>query len=206
MACPDTVCGNEWRSVSVRPTPSGLTAHETFESAATARLLGLAPRVLGGAMLAGAVLVWFLADIPADPQGGLSRGTLGSFLVAAGVGLFAFGTSGFRRQIAIDTARGTLSLTHLDSHDKARVSHIVRIREIESVYLRRTEGPRRRATLLVRVAGQDAPMIGLTGATGEIEDLHRQICAVMHPVSRSAPRPEAAARPARRRKQRLFSA
>lgn len=206
MACPESVVGTEWRSVSVRPAPSGLTARETFDRFKVERITELALRVAGIAMIAGAVLVWFLGDPRTDANATLGPGPLGSFMVVGGLAVFAFGKRRFRREISLDVDSGTLCLSKINMQDQARASQQIKLGDIESVFLRRAEAPRRQSTLLIRLAGQSAPVIGLSGNTREIESLHRQLCAVMRSAQGTAMQAALHLDDDHTGKRRLFSA
>lgn len=205
MACPESVGGPEWRSVSVRSASSGLTASETFGRRKIERITMLALRLGGIAMIAGAILVWFMVDPRTSANATLAAGPLGSFMVMGGLAAFAFGTGGFRRQMSLDVDSGTLCLAKINSQDQARGSQQIKLGDIESVFLRRAETPRRQSSLLIRLAGQSAPVIGLSGDTREIESLHRQLCAVMQSAQANARQPVLRLDDDHAGKRRLFS-
>ena len=112
-------------------------------------------------------------------------------MAAVGLGVFAFGTRGFRRQMTVDIDRGTLALTKINIRDQMRVAREIDLGKIESVFLRRPEKVDGVAPLLVRVAGAQAPAIALTGTTAEVERDHRRLSHVLLPArqDRSAPSP-----------------
>lgn len=171
--------GGTWRTVSMRPTAAGLTAGEKFDRFKLEAMTEVVLRIAGILMVMGSILLWFL--LPLDEATGrvVTHSALASFMAAAGLGVFAYGTRGFRRQLSLDIEKGTLSLTKININDQARMSRTIDLGEIESVFLRRPEMRDGLATLLVRVHGTSAPAIALSGSMNEIETVHRQLCDVI---------------------------
>lgn len=198
----------DWRSVNLRPTSQGLVAGERFERFKVEAITEMALRVVGILMIMASILLWFL--LPVDPSTGrlASFGAFASFLAAGGLGVFAYGTRGFRRELTLDMSAGQLKLTKINMHGQARVARDIDLGKIESVFLRRPANAGGLATLLVRVIGNPAPAIALSGTTDEIERVHAELCAVMQGVSeRSAPsKPSLRLRNTARPKPKLFAA
>ncbi|QFT79591.1 hypothetical protein FIU89_03130 [Roseovarius sp. THAF27] len=177
-------------TIDMQATMRGLVAGERLQRFKLEAVTEMALRVAGIVMTMSSIAMWFF--LPVDPTTGrlASFGLMASVLAAAGLGVFAFGTRGFRRRITLDVEAGTLTLTKINIHEQARVNHEIDLGMIESVFLRRSIQPCGIATLLVRVAGQDAPAIALSGDLSEVEDVHAQLCAVLQ---RGSVRPERAA-------------
>jgi len=137
-----------WRTIEIKPTRTGLVAGERFERFKMESLTEMVLRVAGISMIFGSILMWFL--LPADPSTGrlASFGVLASLLAAGGLGVFAYGTRGFRRQITLDTETGKMVLTKVNMYQQARVSREIEIGFIESVFLRRPVSPGGMAQLL----------------------------------------------------------
>ncbi|WP_135504590.1 hypothetical protein [Roseovarius aestuariivivens] len=207
MACLQKAGPTQWRTVSLRPTATGLTARERFDRFKVEAVTEMSLRAAGVLMVAAAILLWFL--VPAHESAGtlVSHGALGSIMAAGGLAVFAYGTRGFRRQMSLDLQEGTLSLTKININDQARVARQINLGEIESVFLNRPAMPGGLATLLVRVTGSSSPAIALTGITDEIETVHQQLCAVMKTAQRdAAPKPSLRLRDRPPPKRKLFSA
>ena len=179
MAGVTNASGGTWRTVTMRPTASGLTAGERFDRFKFEAMTEVVLRVAGILMVMGSILLWFL--LPLDEATGrvVTHSALASFMAAGGLGVFAYGTRGFRRQLNLDIDQGTLSLTKININEQARMSRTIDLGEIESVFLRRPEMRDGLATLLVRVHGSSAPAIALSGSMTEIETVHRQLCDVI---------------------------
>lgn len=191
MTMVDKTDQTQMRSVELKPTAGGLVAGETRGRFRTEALTELVLRIAGILMVTGSMLMWFV--LPVDTETGriASYGTVASVMAAVGLAVFAFGTRGFRRQMTLDIDRGTLALTKINIRDQVRVAREIELGKIESVFLRRPEKNDGVATLLVRVAGAQAPAIALTGTTAEVERVHRELSQVMQQAKqdRSAARP-----------------
>jgi len=109
----------------MRPTAAGLTAGEKFDRFKLEAMTEVVLRVAGILMVMGSILLWFL--LPLDEATGrvVTHSALASFMAAAGLGVFAYGTRGFRRQLSLDIEKGTLSLTKININDQARMSRTI---------------------------------------------------------------------------------
>ncbi|MEM6375280.1 MAG: hypothetical protein AAF686_03515, partial [Pseudomonadota bacterium] len=166
-------------SVELKPTAEGLVIGEAASRYRNEALTEHVSRIAGILMIAGSILMWFI--LPVEPESGrlAGLGAFASIMAAVGLGVFAFGTRGFRRQMTLDMDRGTLALTKINIRDQVRVAQEIDLGRIESVFLRRPEKNHGIATLLVRVAGAQAPAIALTGTTAEVERVQRELSQVM---------------------------
>jgi len=174
-------------SVELTPTAKGLVAGETAERFRLEALTELVLRGAGISMVAGSVLMWFVLPVDAETGRIASFGATASIMAAVGLGIFAFGTRGFRRQMTLDIDRGTLALTKINIRDQVRVAREIDLGAIESIFLRRPEKLDGVATLLVRVAGAQSPAIALTGTTEEVERVHRELSHVMQLAKKGTP-------------------
>ena len=137
-------------------------------------------------MVMTSILMWFLLPVDVETGRIASFSATASIMAAAGLGVFAFGTRGFRRQVTLDIDRGTLALTKINIRDQVRVAREIELGQIESVFLRRPEKINGVATLLVRVSGTQSPTIALTGTTTEVERVHRELANVMQSAKKNA--------------------
>ena len=208
MAHTERASRPSWHSVNLRPTAEGLIAGERFERFKVEAVTEMTLRVAAILMVMSSMLMWFL--LPVDPSTGrlASFGAMASLLAAGGLGIFAYGTRGFRRQMTLDMGAGKLSLTKINMHGQARVARDIDLGTIESVFLRRPAAPGGMATLLVRVSGSNAPATALSGSTEEIERVHAELCAVLHgkPPKRSQAKPSLRLRDTPPRKPKPFAA
>ena len=189
MAYIDAKSKPDWDTIDMRATKGGLVAGERFERFYLEAVTEMALRIAGILMVMGSIMMWFF--LPVDPSTGrlASFGALASLMAAGGLGIFAYGTRGFRRQLSLDVGEGKLKLTKINMHEQARVCREINLGTIESVFLRRPASPGGLATLLVRVAGTSSPAIALTGTTAEIEEVHAELCAVLKLGGKDDPKP-----------------
>ncbi|QFT94115.1 hypothetical protein FIU86_14790 [Roseovarius sp. THAF9] len=175
-------------TVDMTATAQGLVAGERFERFKVEAMTEMALRIAGIVMVMGSVTMWFF--LPVDPETGrlAAHGMMASLMALAGLGVFVYGTRGFRRRMTLDMQAGKLTLTKINMHDQARVSRVLDLGAIESIFLRRPAHAGGMATLLVRVAGKSAPAIALSGEIHEIEEVHAELCAVLKGTSACAVR------------------
>ncbi|MEM6577104.1 MAG: hypothetical protein AAF678_01310 [Pseudomonadota bacterium] len=197
----------DMRSVELKPTAEGLVAGETLGRFRTEALTEQTLRGAGIAMVAGSILMWFVLPVDIETGRIASFGLTASIMAAVGLGVFAFGTRGFRRQMTLDMDRGTLALTKINIHDQVRVAREIDLGKIDSVFLRRPEKVDGVATLLVRVAGAEAPAIALTGTTTEVERVHHELSQVMQLAKqgKSATRPSLRLNESKPKRSKLFA-
>lgn len=176
-------------TVDMTATAQGLVAGERFERFKIEALTEMALRIAGIVMVMGSVTMWFF--LPVDPETGrlAAYGMIASLMALAGLGVFVYGTRGFRRRMTLDMQAGKLTLTKINMHDQARISREIDLGSIESVFLHRPAQPGGLATLLVRVACKQAPAIALSGDTHEIEEVHAELCAVLKGATAAPPKP-----------------
>lgn len=167
-------------TIDMSSTGRGLIAGERFERFKIEAMTEMALRIAGIVMIMGSITMWFFLPLNPDTGRLASFGLTASVMAAGGLCVFAYGTRGFRRRMTLDMDAGKLILTKINMHDQARVSREITLGTIDSVFLRRPMQPGGVATLLVRVAGTDAPAVALTGDIHEVEEVHAELCALLN--------------------------
>jgi len=175
----ENIYEGDWSTVSLTATALGLTVRERFERFKVEAMSELVLRLAGGLMVAGSTLLWLVLPLETSAGQIVSHSLLATLFTATGLVVYAYGTRGFRRQLSLDAKRGTLALTKINMNDQGRVVRSIRLNEIESLFLRRPAGRTGFASLYVRVAGQDSPLLALTGATEELEQIHEDLCEII---------------------------
>lgn len=154
----------------------GLIARERLERFKLEAFSELALRLLGGLLVATSTLLWVVLPMGLAGDQAMPHAMLAAIFTAVGLGVYAYGSRGFRRQISLDGKNRVLSLTKINVNDQTRVARKVDIDTIESVFLRRSTRQSGFASLLVRVAGKPTPLVALTGEKAELEHVHRVLC------------------------------
>ncbi|KRS16642.1 hypothetical protein [Roseovarius indicus] len=175
----ENIYEGEWKTVSLTATALGLTVRERFERFRFEAMSELVLRLAGGLMVAGSTMLWLVLPIGAGTEKLVSHSLLAALVTAVGLFVYAYGTRGFRRQLSLDAKRGLLSLTKINMNEQGRVVRSIRINDIESLYLRRPAAGTSQASLHVRVAGQENPILALTGAVDELEEIHQDLCEII---------------------------
>lgn len=194
----DNVYGGEWSTVSLTKTALGLTAQERSERFKLEAVSELVLRLTGGLMVAGSTMLWLILPLSGDREQLISHSALAALVTATGLIVYAYGTRGFRRQLSLDAKRRTLALTKVNMNDQGRVVRTIALDQIESLFLRRPAARLAQSALYVRAKGQENPLLALTGATEELERIHRSLCDSIQGAARRGA--EGAARPRATRK------
>jgi hypothetical protein len=171
--------GYQWSSVTLLQTPMGLIVREKFERFKLEAMSELVLRLTGGLMVAGSMLLWLVLPMEQATEQMISHGLLAAMCTAIGLIVYAYGTRGFRRQVALDTKLGSLTLTKININHQSRVSRTIQVDKIDSLFLRRPSGRPGFASLFVRVGGSKTPQLALTGETAELELVHQKLCELV---------------------------
>lgn len=175
------------KTISQTSNALGMTARERSERFRLEALAELALRLVGGLMVAGSTMLWLVLPLEEGSARLASHGSVAALFTAAGLFVYAFGTRGFRRQLALDARRKTLTLTKININGQGRIMRSIAPDRIESLFLRRPAPGAAYATLCVRLNDSDTPLVALAGDTGELEKLHRQLCDMIQRVRGGSP-------------------
>ena len=170
----------DWSTVTLMRTPMGLTARERSNRFRLEAMSELVLRLTGGLTVAASTMLWLVLPMESGSDQALPHGMLAAICTATGLAVYAYGTRGFRRQMALDAKRGTLALTKINMNNRGRVMRSIDLDDIESLFLRRPSTPMGQASLCVRVAGHHTPLLALTGVQQELEHIHRHLCDIVH--------------------------
>ncbi len=180
MPFSDKTFEGAWKTISLETDDSGLAARERYERFRLEAMSEVVLRLAGGLMVAGSMLLWLVLPANIAPGNTVSNGMLAAMFSAVGLFVFAYGTRGFRRQLALDADNATLTLTKININEQGRVQRSIDIDDIESLYLLRSKARGNYAGLYVRVRGTSAPLLALTGAREELELIHHDLFEILH--------------------------
>lgn len=166
----------EWSSVTMYQSNMGLTAAEKLERFKLEAASELVLRLVGGLLVALSTLLWVILPMGIAGDQLAPHAMLAAIFTAVGLGVYAYGSRGFRRQLSFDNNRRVLSLTKININQQNRLARTFDFDMIESFYLRRSTKRSGFASLLVRVSGAQAPILALTGEQSELELVHRALC------------------------------
>ncbi|MEM7732139.1 MAG: hypothetical protein AAF280_05070 [Pseudomonadota bacterium] len=168
--------GAGFGSITLYQTGMGLTAQERLERFKLEAFSELVLRLLGGLLVATSTLLWVVLPLELGGAQALPHAMLAAIFTAVGLGVYAYGSRGFRRQVSLDRKNRVLSLTKINVNEQTRVARKIDIDAIDSVFLRRADKQSNCASLLVRVSGKPTPLVALTGEKSELEEVHRVLC------------------------------
>ena len=169
----------EWSSVTMHQSDMGLSASEKLERFKFEAISELVLRLVGGLLVALSTLLWVILPMGLAGDQLVSHAMLAAIFTAVGLGVYAYGSRGFRRQLSFDGNRRVLSLTKININQQNRLARSFDFDAIESVYLRRSTKASGFASLLVRVSGNPNAILALTGEQAELELVHRALCELV---------------------------
>ena len=106
--------GANFGSVTLQQTGMGLIARERLERFKMEAFSELALRLLGGLLVATSTLLWVVLPMGLADGQEVPHAMLAAIFTAVGLGVYAYGSRGFRRQMSLDAKNRVLSLTKIN--------------------------------------------------------------------------------------------
>ena len=183
---------DRWQSLALTEQTFGYAVSESADQFVMEALTERVARWVGIAFVVVGYLQLLLPAAGLGDTAFMAKALMLTVMSAMGLGLYTFASRGFRREIRIDTNRGMLMLARQNDAGQVRIARHVPFAEVESVFLRRSQGPDPRAELFLRVKGMPPVIAALRGRQSEIEALHGRLC---HDVTYAATAHKRTARP-----------
>ena len=112
----------------------------------------LAIKLVGMMMIPAAGIVLFLPGLTNPTTGVVAvQGAMLFAFLAVGFGLHRYADRGFRMKFQVDSARGELRIGTLNAKDRFCVRTVLKVADIESVFIVRSKQPGKPAQLRVRM-------------------------------------------------------
>lgn len=165
-----------WHSVRMSQTINGYTVSETPDRFAHEALTELVCRSVGIVLVIAAYAQLLLPSpiLLGDPA--MTKALLLIAFSATGLGVYAFATRGFRKQLKVDLTARRLSVSKLNGHGSTRISIEVPFGDVESLYVQRPDERGGQAILFARKSGIPSTVCLLRGRENEIAALHGRLC------------------------------
>lgn len=173
-----------WRSLSETAEHSGYRMREKSDRFSAETIAEAALVATGAVAILAAYLLWFL-----PVGGGITKSFASALSIGLGLGLFAFGTRGFRRELRLDKGAGVLHLARLNGWNHARVRRTIALGRIESLFVQRSGERGAPAELRLRIKGMPGSIALLRGSRGDLETLHRRLTRDIRLVLAPSARP-----------------
>lgn len=158
-----------------------LTFREIERGYAVSKVFEYCFMFLGLITMLGGLMIGILSPVPFHVW--MFNGSLlsGGALVACGLGLYAFGTRGFRRQLIVDASRREVEFGRVNSNGKCRIATTFHFDQIESVFVKKASDAMGNTGLMMRVRGHGTPILLLAGEEADLRGMHETICTLIKP-------------------------
>lgn len=142
----------------------------------------LAIKLVGMMMIPAAGIVLFLPGMTSPTTGVIvvQAAMLFAFL-AVGFGLHRYADRGFRMKFQVDSARGELRLGTLNAKDRFCVRTVLKVKDIESVFIVRSKEPGKPAQLRVRMKSGTSTVPLAEGSEHSLVPILERIIVTLQP-------------------------
>ncbi|NNL17437.1 MAG: hypothetical protein HKP37_01730 [Boseongicola sp.] len=142
----------------------------------------LAIKLVGMMMIPAAGIVLFLPGMTSPTNGiiAVQAAMLFAFL-AVGYGLHRYADRGFRMKFQVDSARGELRLGTLNAKDRFCVRTVLKVADIESVFIVRSKEPGKPAQLRVRMKSGTSTVPLAEGSERSLVPILERIIVTLQP-------------------------
>ncbi|MGX9351410.1 hypothetical protein ACS3QZ_09410 [Shimia sp. W99] len=133
-------------------------------------------RFFGILIVLGALVQWTFPDanFAGDPV--TSKALLSIAFALVGLAVYSFATRGHRSEIRFDPRKNELVVSALNRQDRHKAVKRVPLRNVKSIYVRRSDMPPGMAALRIRFNNSPNEITAIRGTDTEIEMLHSLLC------------------------------
>jgi len=163
-------------SLNVATTKRGYVVHEAAPLLGARNSSERAWRAIGGALIGGAYLQWFIPLLLDKTGSGAVHLALGVALLAAGMVLFALAARRYRKSLVVDLSNRQLKIALTGARDVKVTRQEIAMDHIESIFVKPGDCPNGKASLHLRLKGGAGCVAMLSGARTELEVLHSSLC------------------------------
>ncbi|MDJ0826463.1 MAG: hypothetical protein QNJ16_13245 [Rhodobacter sp.] len=187
------------RSIAAFETQEGYTVAEAEDRFFKKRIAEAVFRALGLTLIVVGSFQWLLPEALLPDVVLVYRAVFTAVTTGFGFLLYFLGVRGFHKALCVDTDGRRISLARLNARGRSMVQREMPMRKIESLFVDRRAGDRSTSDLRVRLAGRPGSVSLMSGASPEIELLHRRLCLDIRLTLATAPvQPARVKRPAGR--------
>ena len=134
-------------------------------------------RFVGVLLVLSALVQWSFpnANFAGNPM--MSKTLLSVAFALIGMAAYRFAMSGQRSEIRLDRKTKTIVLTAFNRRDLPKGARKISLRDIKSIYVRRTDMASGKAALRIRMRAQGTELTAIRGDLQDIEAAHAVLCA-----------------------------
>ncbi|WP_412552180.1 hypothetical protein [Shimia sp. MIT1388] len=172
-----TIDDHHWDTLQPRPSHAGYCVRETDGEFRHSSIKETLLRFIGVMFVLSALVQWTFpnANFVGDPM--MSKSLLSIAFALIGMAAYRFAMKGHRAEIRFDGKSRTIVLCALNRRDQQKGARKLPLRDITSIYVRRTDMAAGKAALRIRLKSGGAELTALRGDLAEVEAVHALLCS-----------------------------
>lgn len=171
-----TIRAENWNSLTAAPSGAGYSVSETSGSFQHSNRNETMLRFVGIVFVLGSLVQWSFpqANFAGDPMA--SKALLSIAFTLVGMAIYHFAVRGHRSEIRFDPKKNLLLVSALNRQDRQKSTRRIHLRQIKSIYVRRSDMPAGTAALRIRLNDRPNEITAIRGEATEIELVHGLLC------------------------------
>lgn len=172
-----TIDDYHWDTLQPRPSNTGYCIRETDGEFRHSSIKETLLRFIGALFVLSSLVQWTFPDanFVGDPM--MSKSLLSIAFALIGMAAYRFAMKGHRAEIRFEAKSRTLVLCALSRRDQQKGARKLPLRDITSIYVRRTDVATGKAALRIRLNSGGAELTALRGNLTEVEAVHALLCS-----------------------------
>lgn len=180
-----TIDDYHWDTLQPRPSNTGYCVRETDGEFRHSSVKETLLRFIGVMFVLSALVQWTFpnANFVGNPM--TSKSLLSIAFALIGMAAYRFAMKGHRAEIRFDEKSRTIVLSALNRRDQQKGARKLPLRDITSIYVRRTDMAAGKAALRIRLKSGGAELTALRGDLSEVEAVHALLCSKIRKAQQS---------------------
>ncbi|PSL22234.1 hypothetical protein [Shimia abyssi] len=170
------VGAENWNSLIAAPAEGGYAVSETTGKFRHTSRNEAILRFFGIVTVLGALVQWTFPDTNFAGDPAVSKGLLSITFALVGLAVYSFAIRGHRSEIRFDPRKNELVVCALNRQDRTKARKRIPLRNVKSIYVRRSDMPVGMAALRIRFMNTPNELTAIRGTDTEIEMLHSLLC------------------------------
>lgn len=133
-------------------------------------------RFVGIVIILGAFIQWLTPDTNLSGNAQITKLGLSIAFSVIGIGLYTNAVRGYRIELTLDPKKQEIIIARLDRREGVRSKRHIRLRNIKSIYVLKSESLGSPSKMRVRLFDSPTEVTAIRGTYEEIELAHRQLC------------------------------
>lgn len=172
-----TIDDYHWDTLQPRPSHAGYCVRETVGDFRHSSFKETLLRFIGVVFVLSSLVQWSFPDANFVGNPMISKSLLSIACALIGMAAYRFAMKGHRAEIRFEAKSRTLVLCALNRRDQQKGARKLPLRDITSIYVRRTDMAAGKAALRIRLKSGGAELTALRGDLAEVEAVHALLCS-----------------------------